>query len=284
MKKLSVVIPMYNEIVNAPKTAAILSGYLEESGAARIYLIKEDGEISYTDLIKENGAPFISRASGIEFYKRYLYVTGPNGIYMFYYEDLLEKLPKAEHYGVIDTYITPEWCEIFDRRLYVGSNSQNTESIPNFQNVTYGTEKFTDLIMVYEIDPGVKYCIEDSPICVIASPSGVEGMYVNNAGYALTRTASPYDSYLDFYVIEIGEVGSININAGKEMGREIPCYYFSKTALTHSMRIPFGAQDMVSFNSRLYFLNCSGADGRYIGRFLGLDRFYSIPLSEKYYK
>ena len=42
MKKLSVVIPMYNEIVNAPKTAAILSGYLEER-------LGDDFEILFSD-------------------------------------------------------------------------------------------------------------------------------------------------------------------------------------------------------------------------------------------
>ena len=261
-----------------------VSGHMNESGAARIYLIKKDGEISYTNLIREDGKPFISRASGIEFYKKYLYVTGSEGLYMFYYEDLLEKLPEAEYYGVIDTHITPEWCEIFDRRLYVGSNSDKTENIPSFQKVKYGTEEFTDLIMVYEIDPGVKYCINDSPLCIIASPSGVEGMFASNSGYALTRTESSYLSYLDFYVLEIGEVGSVVLNDSIEGARQIPCYYFSETARTYRMKIPAGSQDTVSFNSRLYFVNLSGSDGIYVGRLLGLDRFLSIPLYKKYYK
>lgn len=261
-----------------------ISGYLAENGAARIYLIKNDGEISYTDLINEDGTAFVSRASGIEFYKKYLYVTGPRGLYMFYYEDLVEKLAKAEYYEVINTYVTPEWCEIFDRRLYVGTNSEKTEKIPTFQRVKYGEEEFSDLIMVYEIDPGIKFCITETPLCVIASPSGVEGMFANGLGYALTRTEGTLSSYLDFHVLEVGEVGSVKIENSPEGAREIPCYYLSKTSLKSSMKIPFGIQDTVSFNSRLYFVGNSGSDGLYLGRIFGLDRFYSIPLSEKYYK
>ena len=265
----------------AAPDGGIISGYMT-GGGARLDLIRESGEITYTDLVNGDGTPFLSRASGVEQYGKYVYVTGDDGLYMFYYEDLFEALSTAEYYGIIETYITPEWCEIYDERLYVGSNSKNAEA-PEWQATDFYSEIYSDLIVVFRLDSSIKFGIKKTPICLIASPEGVEGAHVNYHGFALSRTVDSFESRLDFYTLEIGENTYKTVGEGEDE-KTLIMYFLSSPSKTYSIKTPPMTQDMVAINGRLYFVGNSASQKNVWGSLLSLDRFYSIPIKESYYK
>jgi len=259
----------------------LVSGYMRDSGQARVYLIREGGEVNYTELLDDNLAPFISRASDIEFFDGYMYLTGPEGLYMYYYEDVRDGLAETDYYGIIETYVTPEWCAIYDGNLYVGS--RDGDSAPSWQRIYGSRGDFTELITVFRLDENVKFGIWTRPVCAISSPSGVTGAYVSYKGFTFTSYSGEYGSSLLFYCFSTEESSNITL-VSDERTRTVPLYFLDEAKLRGEIALPPMVEDVVLVDGRLSLFSSAVSDSGKVGELLGLDSFYTLPFDAKYFE
>lgn len=259
----------------------LLSGYMRDSGQARVYLIREGGESNYIDLLDDNLEPFISRASGIEFFDGYMYLTGPDGLYMYYYEDVRDGLAETDYYGIIETYITPEWCSIYDGNLYVGS--RDGDDAPAWQRIYGSHGDFTELITVFRLDESVKFGIWTRPLCAIASPPGVTGAYICYKGFTFTAYDGEWGSSLLFYRFSTADASSIKL-VSDERERTVPLYFLDEQKFRHDMTLPPKVEDLVCLDGVLSIVSSSVADSGKVGEILALDSFYTLPFDAKYFE
>ncbi len=262
----------------------LVSGYMKDTGAARVYLIREDGETNYTNLLDDSLEPFISRASGIAFYDGYMYVTGKEGLYMFYYEDVRDKLEETDYYGIIETYIEPEWCAIDDdKTLYVGSCSAGRD-IPEWQSTEAPSgEKFSELITVFRLDPDIKFAIKRNPICAIAAPQNIQGAHIDRKGFIFSASDGGFGSSFMFYFLDTDIHGTVTVEKN-EQRKTLPLYYLSENTKTHEISAPAMMEGIISDGNKIYALGKSAASENLYGRLFGLEKFYNIKISDKYYQ
>lgn len=260
----------------------LVSGYMKDTGAARVYLIRDDGDTSYTNLLDDNLEPFISKASGIAFFDGYMYVTGDEGLYMFYYEDVRDKLEETDYYGIIETYIKPEWCAIYDDNLYVGSCSAG-DSVPEWQITEAPSgETFYNLITVFRLDPDIKFAIKRNPIGAIASPKNIQSAYVDSNGFVFCTYDGIAGSEFIFHYLDTDTHGSVTVEKN-ELRKSLPLYYFTESSRTYTLSAPPMLEGIISDGDRIYALGKSASRENYYGTLLGLDKFYSFKISESYY-
>ena len=121
----------------------ISCGYMSNDEASRVYVISEDGDdFYYTELMEKNGDPYTGHTGGIAYWGNFAYITGSDGIDVFYLSDLLDEDVKEaanigtiytsapgdcdkcgdvsceEHKGNLD--IDPAFCFVYDGFLYTG--------------------------------------------------------------------------------------------------------------------------------------------------------------------
>ncbi len=193
-------------------------GYMSNDKASRVYVISEDGdEFYYTELMAKNGREYTGHTGGVAYYGEYLYITGSDGVDVFYLSDILDKsIPKAAHIGTILTCdvecedcdagncdehvgfgkgigINPAYCFIYDGELFVGSFHKDGDyNTPEKHHITTGAGDENKAMMVsFALGTGKfsKYGIYGefsdktvdilpTPVAAYSMPSFVQGVCV----------------------------------------------------------------------------------------------------------
>lgn len=193
-------------------------GYMSNDKASRVYVISKDGdEAYYTELMAKNGGDYTGHTGGIAYYDKFVYITGDDGIDVFYLSDILDPtVPKAAHIGTILTCdvecddcdagycdihigyskgvgINPAFCFVYDGELFVGSFHKDGDyNTPTDHHVTtpagdenkalmvsfaLGTGKFSRY-GIYGEYSDKSVDILPSPVAAYSLPSYVQGICV----------------------------------------------------------------------------------------------------------
>ena len=193
-------------------------GYMSNGKASRVYVISKDGdEAYYTELMAKNGSDYTGHTGGIAYYDDYLYITGDDGIDVFYLSDIMDPtVPKEAHIGTILTCdvecddcdagycdlhvgygkavgINPAYCFIYDGELFVGSYHKDGDyNTPEKHHITtaagdenkammvsfpLGTGKVSKYGIYGEFKDGA-VDILPTPAAAYSMPSFVQGVYV----------------------------------------------------------------------------------------------------------
>ena len=81
----------------------LATGYMSNNTASRVYVIKENGETTYTELKKASGEDYKEHTGGITHKGDYVFITGTNGLDIFPYQDILQGKESATQLGEIKT-------------------------------------------------------------------------------------------------------------------------------------------------------------------------------------
>ena len=154
----------------------IACGYMSNDEASRVYVISEDGDdFYYTELMKKNGDPYKGHTGGIAYWGNYAYITGSDGIDVFYLSDILDEDVKEaanigtiytsspsdcdrcgdvscdEHKGNLD--IDPAFCFVYGGFLYTGEYySDSGYPTPEEHHIkTPSGETNTSLMVAYAL-------------------------------------------------------------------------------------------------------------------------------------
>ena len=149
----------------------LLSGYMSDESASRVYVVTFSGESICVELKNEDGSDYTGESGGIAHYGEYIYISSSRGVDVFSYTDIKNGAEEVTCLGTVLTYNEPEYCTIHDGYLYVGSFYElGEEDVPAHEyNVTPSGEVNPSIITVFKLDDGADFYVDPTPKAVITT-------------------------------------------------------------------------------------------------------------------
>ncbi len=161
------------------KQVYLISGYMDDGSASRIYVREDGGDVRYVELKNANGTDYTRQCGGICYNGGYVYVAGKNGMEVFTLNDVLDG-GNATAVGRIEMGFDVDFCTFRDGYLLAGQNNDN-------------------LIVLYRGEPGSAFGIASKAVAAIAVPDQVRGVCITGEDEIVLSTsdglASSYLSY-----------------------------------------------------------------------------------------
>lgn len=260
------------------KDVYLVSGYMANGSASRIYIRENSGAVRYVELKNTDGGDYTRHCGGICHNGRYVYVAGRNGLLVFTLDDILDG-GNATVVGQIETGFDISFCSFYDGYLLAGEfyrqDSHYTD--PSHWQITPNGEQNFALIAVYQAAEGGTFGIVPTPVAAISAPALVQGIcftggdeIVLSTGYGLAS------SYLFYHRLDTRRMGQITLS-----GKEIPLLYLDSESLTDSVALPPMAEEIVCRDGKVYVM-CESASNKYVfGKFIRGYQVYAFEREGK---
>lgn len=260
----------------------IMSGYMNNKGPSRIYILDGEGKYTAVELYKANGDSFTGHAGGIAVSDGYVYVGGSNGLYVFSEADVSDGDGRASQIGFFDAGLTCAWVQVYGDYVIAGSFYEEPDyTTESWQHVTTPSgEEHKSMMLVFNRDPEADLGIDLTPVCALSVRNKVQGAAFTEEGVILSTSLGLGSSVLYFYKPDVSNASSIRV--GGE-GDEIPLLYLDSTTLTYEMKLPPMAEEIAIRDGRVYVSNESACLKYYFGLLNGGWRFYSFQLKDEYF-
>ena len=266
----------------------LVSGYMKDKSASRIYIMRDGETVGYTTLAKENGSPYTAHAGGVTHFGEYVYMAGSgSGTFdVFKLADVLDG-GDAKLIGKVDSFNAPAWVTVYNNE-YILAGSFAEAGNPDYPPEDY--EKITtpagdenvSLITVFKLDATKteSYGIDPTPVAVISSANKIQGAYCLDGGRIITSSSwSIYSSEFRFYNFDKETKGEITLD-----GATLPLYYLDSASLASTVKGLPMAEEIVVLGDDMYIMNES-ACGKYIfGNLIGGREFYSYKITDEHFK
>lgn len=262
----------------------LIVGKMGDDGAARVYLIKESGEVSYIPLFDKYNSALRGDIGGVSFFDKYIYIGRDNYILVYYYEDLIDGIDDAVCYEEINTYTKASYCTVSGDFLYVGSYSGNDGRVGG---IIDSELKDGSLITVFRLtkDKGVgaKRGIFPTPICAVSTRNFVRGIAVVDINkIALSVSCGRSLSTLEFHVMDTERRSEILLSDGNK-DFKVPLIYLDNSTKTGELTCPPNQEEIFEKDKRIYILNTSIKKSDALSRFFDADRRYSLSFRDDYF-
>lgn len=249
----------------------LISGYMTDGDASRVYIRDARGKISYATLQNGDLSAYTGHAGGICVNGEYVYLPGDNGVDVFLLKDVLGG--KAPLQGTIPTGFRTDYCSFYDGYLLVGNfYYTNHYETPDAHKIeTPAGDANTALITVFRADAGVKFGIEPNAIAAFSTPERVQGVCITeDAQIVLSTSWSIEDSTLLYYSVDSQRSGAV-----QTLGGEVPLYYLDSENLVKTVSAPPMAEELVYKDGRVWVM-CESASKKYVfGLLIRGERIYA---------
>lgn len=258
----------------ADKEAYLVSGYMSDDTASRIYVVPKDGKPTYVELKKEDGSDYAGHAGGISHYGDFLYVTTGGGLLVYPLEELFAEKQSMVCEDKLPTYLSPAWCYVHGDYMLAGTfyEPESYETPADQRITTPAGDQNTSLITVFRLDATLPSGMDPTPVAAISTPNRVQGFCVTDTGeVALSTSWSINSSQLFLYDAEkLTPQGTHTVN-----GVEVPLIYMDSAALSRTVKAPPMAEGILCKDGRLYVMNESASNKYIFGKLLSAYGLYS---------
>ncbi len=257
----------------------LVTGYMtDKTAASRVYVIPEEGEVTYTELKKANGDNFTGHTGGIERNGEYVYITGGSGVEVFSYADILEGKESTKRLGSVKTYTDPAHCYIQDGYLYTGSFyiEEDYPTPPHEWLETPSEETNPSIITVFKLDDSKKFGIDNTPVAVISTRRCVQGMCFTDDGKIVLSTSYGL-SASQLFVYDTTKmqadpnktVFASEYDDGTEnfTFENVKFYYLDSSNLVQTIQAPPMAEELVYLDGEIYVMSESACNKYIFGKF-----------------
>ncbi len=241
----------------------LISGYMKDDSASRIYVTNEQNEDYYVQLAK-NGAAFTGHVGGIATTGENVYIANGNKIYTVLLSDILSA-KEGDFVEVgegIDVNNEASFVYTNDEYLYVGEfHDGGKYTVKGHENLTAEGVHFAIC---------TKYALSDlsTPVAVYSIRNKVQGIcftpdgkVVMSTSYGLTDTV--------YYVYNEGEA----TNSGKTFDGA-PLYYLDK--LEKEVHGPAMGEDLDYYNGKIITMTESASDKYIFGKFFFANQIVAL--------
>ena len=263
----------------------LVSGYMTDKSASRIYYGDGATGYKYTALKKTDGSAFKGHSGGIAHNGDYLYIGGSGGVYVFSLTDVTDGDGEATQLGFFETLLNAAWCEVSGGHLIAGSFWYEPDyTTAEWQHVTTPAgEENHSMIVAFALDPTCELGVNPEPVCAISTKMKVQGAAFTSDGIILSTSLGLSASQLEFHTIDPSTRGSIVVPMG-DSSRTVDLYYLDSSTLAHTISAPPMAEEIVVLDGRILIMNESASSKYIFGRFLGMECLYSIEYKESYFE
>lgn len=265
-----------------------LIGELGSDAAARVYVQKNDGSLTYTKLLNEDGTPYTDHTGGVEYFGDYVYITGESshGLDVFLADDILSGKPETKMLGTVKTYNAPAQCYAyeFEGQKYIMAGSYHKDETvyltPEHEKITtLSGDKNTSVMTVFRLDENAPLGVQPEPIAIISAREMVQGVCITPDGQMVISTSWGLStSQLFFYDLSkvqctedyryAGKVQYGSLETGEVLSVEafdftIPCYYVDSSCLVDVVMAPPMSEELVCLDGKIIVF-CESACNKYV--------------------
>ncbi|CDC70795.1 MULTISPECIES: hypothetical protein [environmental samples] len=261
----------------------LLSGYLSDSGAARLYLVEADGSARLIRLRTETGHTLVSHAGGVAVSDAFIYLAGGNGqCYVFSAEDVLD--PRQTAISVVGSFYTgnrASFCCMRGQSLLVGEYAygERYRTADNHHLITPAGDQNTALVTSFPLENDAPLGVSERPEAAYSIPERIQGMSFSSDGRAILSASSAFGAS-QMYLYDFGGVladrqGILWINQAP-----VPLYYLDSDNCTGILHMPPHAEEITFADGKLYLLFESASRRFQYGKLVGGSYVYSLSLPE----
>lgn len=260
------------------KQVYLISGYMDDGSASRIYIREDGGDVRFVELKDANGMDYTRHCGGICHNGRYVYVTDNNGLVVFTLDDILDG-GNATILGQIDTGFEAAFCTFYDGYLLAGefyrAGSHETDS--SHCQIAPDGEQNHALISVFQGSEGAAFGIMPTPVAAISIPEQVQGIcFTAEDEIVLSTSYGLASSHLSYHSINTGNVGRISLS-----GTEVPLLYLDSTSLTEQVTLPPMSEGILYQDGKVVVMFESASNKYFFGKFIRGYQVFAYELEEQ---
>lgn len=259
----------------------LMSGYMQDKSASRLYYVDENGRADRIDLKKANGDDFTGHAGGVAHRGDYIYVGGSKGLYVFGLQDAFDGDGIAKQVGFFPVGLNAAWVQVEGDYIYCGSFWNEPDyKTDEWQHITTPSgDRNNSMILAFELDSTAELGIKTGAKAAFSTEWRVQGAILTE-DYAVLSTSLGFNTSV-FYFHKIDYTYSGTVKVGGE-GEEIPLYYLDSKTLTYKVNSIPMAEEIVLVGDRIYIANESASTKFILGNFNEGYKFYSFKLKDEY--
>ncbi|MBE6702850.1 MAG: hypothetical protein E7585_05510 [Ruminococcaceae bacterium] len=269
--------------------AFLVAGYMKGEAASRVYLLRDDGSESYTELKKADGTDYRGHTGGIAHFGDYIYITGSKGLDVFSYQEILAGAKSAKCLGTVETYNDPAYCYTYNGYILVGSfyRPGNYETEAYQRMATPGGDQNRSMMAVFQLDANAAFGIDPVMRAVISTPDQVQGMCINDNGKIVLSTSYGMASS-KLLVYDVNKIAEPDVRAfagttkdGVDFSfSELPIYYLESSCQTEVIKAPPMSEELVYLDGKIYIMNESASNKYIFGKITTGRKIYAYSYNE----
>lgn len=275
----SAFVPQGMTYIESTKTF-LITGYMSDGSAARVYAVNDDGSVTYTKLLNADGTEYTDHTGGIEYFDSYVYITGEDshGLDTFPAEDILSGKETARQLGTVSTYNSPAHCYVWgdyiitgafhrDGSVYITPAHERLETVNGYKN--------TSMMTVFKLDANAELGIDPTPVALISAREMVQGICITPEEQMVISTSWGFNSS-ELFFYDLSKTYKIDdyhyegtITVGEEekaFDFTLPCYVLddnNEDCLVDVVTAPPMSEELVCLDGRI-IVNCESACNKYI--------------------
>lgn len=263
----------------------LIAGYMADDSSSRVYVMREDGSTTFTQLKKANGEDYTGHTGGIERNGDYVYITGGSGVDVFSYADILAGKESTKKLGAVKTYTDPAHCYIYNGYLLTGSFfiEEDYETPAHERMETPSGDQNTSIITVFKLDENSEFGVDPTPKAVISTRRCVQGMCITDDGKIVLSTSyglSPSQLFV-YDTTNLPMIENYTFTDGDKFTFEgLPLYYLDSASQVEVIQAPPMAEEMVYLNGKIYILNESACNKYIFGKFTSGYNLYAYQYKD----
>lgn len=250
----------------------LLSGYMSDGTASRIYVRNGSGEQYYVNLKYADDSDYTKHAGGICHNGEYVYIAGDDGVDVFRLADVLAGKDACK-IGKINLGHDTAYCSFYNGYLLVGNYyyPEIFETPAHHRIVTPAGNANTSLITIFKASDEAAFGIDPVPVAAISAPEKVQGIcFTSDAEVVLSTSYSLNSSTLCYHRIDLTRCGQVTA-----CDTVVPLLYLDDATLTKSATMPPMSEELIYRDGRVYILFESASNQYLFGKFMRGHRVYS---------
>ncbi len=264
-------------------------GELGDDVAARVYVRKPNGDLTYTRLLNADGTPYTDHTGGMEYFGDYVYITGEDshGLDVFLADDILSGKEETRMLGTVKTYNSPAHCYVYEfegEKYMIAGSYHKDETIyetPEHERITTPSGKQnTSVMTVFWLDETQKFGINPDPCAIISARHMIQGICITPDGQMVissswglaTSNLFFYDlskvqckkSYIYEGTIAYGDLEAKDEEKTYEdFSFVVPCYFVDDSCLVDTVVAPPMSEELVCLDGKIIVF-CESACNKYM--------------------
>lgn len=257
----------------------LLSGYIADTGSARIYYVSADGTSRSIRVCDETGTTLVSHAGGICTNGPFAYLAGGKGkCYVLSSADLYDPLStQAGILGTLETDNAASFCCMDGGNLLVGEYEFGRfKTSASHHIVTPAGDKNTAVVLSYPLNGNQPFGISPKPNAAYSIPERVQGMSFTDDG----RTVLSASSFQSSSRLLLYDRSSAAVRRGIfwTQGTAVPLYYLDHGCCVNVIPLPPYSEETVYAGGWLYVVFESASTRFQFGRLIGAQNVYRMAL------
>lgn len=229
----------------------LLSGYMKDHSAARLYIRDADGSTRFVTLRNSDGTAYDEHAGGVTVNGDFVYLPGKMGVDVFRLSEIMN-LDSVASIGKITGEYDTDCCSFYNGYLFVGDfyYPETYETPADHRVTTPAGDENKAIIAVYKADETAEFGVDPQPVAAISIREKVQGIGFTEDGQIVLSTSYGFaSSGLWFYAPDAQRQGTLEL-----MGSQVPLYYLDSANLTHSVEMPPMSEEVVCLDGKVYVL------------------------------